>query len=65
MNDGNDRKQMRVHLKGPEAVAAAAIIVVEATTFIILYHHHPSPCPRARVDHTLCCRHRRFFLLDK
>jgi len=55
---GNDRKQMRVHLKGLESTARARararVAVVKAGKFIILYHH-PSSCrQRVRIDHTLC-----------
>jgi hypothetical protein len=54
--DGNDRKQMRVHLKRLE----------EASTFFILYHHHPSSysCARTRRSHVMLPT-TSFFLLDK
>ncbi len=61
-NVDNDRKQMRVH---PEGLEAVVVVVTEAATFIILYHHHLSPCSRKRRSHFVFCRHRHFFLLDK
>jgi hypothetical protein len=54
--DGNDRKQMRVHLKRLE----------EASTFFILCHHHPSSYSPARASITrYVVDIVVFFLLDK